>query len=379
MKICFSGDVFLGGDLLNKRCENIVQCNVFNNASIRVVNLEQPISDSSYVEDKCTLYTGSFALQQLKDLGIDAVNLSHNHIQDKGLASIGETIEHLESAGIKHFGAGADIGEAEKPCWLTDDIAVLGYCEFGKPYLREIAVAEKDKPGTNPLRLEKVKADLDNLPTGARAILYFHWGMEHVWLPPAEDINLAKKLLEDDRVITIIGMHPHRVQGVLTHAKKQAYMCLGNFIFPNFYIAPPVQIHYPSECDKEKVKFKTRQYHEVYEITYKKWRFVNRVSLLLEFCTEREIITPVFVVQNDNSPTISDLKGIGLAFYRIWFKFLSSLYKLPLPVYGKLWRLHAFEVKITWRLQIMFFHLRQMGVRKFSIKLYDYAKRKISK
>lgn len=376
MKICFTGDVFLGGDLLDRPCGNIIKSQVFNDADVRVVNLEQPISDGEYIEDKCTLYTGSCALKQLSALKVNVVNLSHNHIQDKGPDAINETVGHLDSIGIKHFGAGADIERAGSPCWLTEDIAILGYCEFDKPYLRQIVVATDDKPGINPLRYEKIKLDLDRLPVGKKAILYFHWGMEHVWLPPAGDIALAKKLLEDDRVLTIIGMHPHRVQGIVRHAGKIAYMCLGNFIFPNFYIAPPVQILYPSEEEKANTRFQTRQYHGVHEVTYKKWRWVNRVSVILEYCTERQKIRPVFVVQDDDAPEVTDLKGTGLFFYRCWFSCLTAVYKLPVPVYRLLWRIHAFEVRVTWRLQIMLFHLKQLGFKGFSKKLRDDVRKK---
>lgn len=257
------------------------------------------------------------------------MNLAHNHIQDKGLDAIGETLKHLDSVKIEHFGAGANLKIAEQPYWLTDEIAVLGYCEFGKPHLRQIVLAENDKPGVNPLRLKKIKSDLDALPAGKKAILYFHWGMEHVWLPPSEDMILAKTLLEDDRVITIIGMHPHRVQGVISHSGKKAYMCLGNFIFPNFYIAPPVQIAYPIDGIKKNIKYQTRQYHEVYKLTYKKWRWVNRVSLLLEFCTESHDLKTTFVIQDDNTSKVSDFKGIGLYFYKTFFSFISIIYMLP--------------------------------------------------
>jgi UDP-GlcNAc3NAcA epimerase len=54
VKVCFAGDVFLGGDLLNKKCKNVVEVEAFNKADVRIVNLEQPISDNDFVEDKCT-------------------------------------------------------------------------------------------------------------------------------------------------------------------------------------------------------------------------------------------------------------------------------------------------------------------------------------
>ena len=106
MKICFTGDVFLGGDLNHKSCRNVVEVEAFKKADIRIINLEQPISDNNFVENKSTLYTDSFALNQLKDLKVTAVNLANNHIQDKGLVAIDETTRHLQSKNIGFFGSG---------------------------------------------------------------------------------------------------------------------------------------------------------------------------------------------------------------------------------------------------------------------------------
>ena len=266
MKLCFTGDLFLGGDLLDKSAKDIIQIKTFYEVDKRIVNLEQPISDNKKVEDKCTLFTGSNAITRLKEMKIDAVNLAHNHIQDKGIECICETIEHLKRGKIGYFGAGCNLKEAKKSYFITDEIAIFGYCEFGKPYLKQIEVATEEKPGINPLRYENILDDLNSLKENQKAILYFHWGREHVFLPPHSDIELAKKLLEDDRVLLIIGMHAHRPQGYIEHNGKRAYMCLGNFLFPNFYIKPPTQIYYPKQKPN---KFDTtRQYHGVYKTTY---------------------------------------------------------------------------------------------------------------
>jgi len=377
MKICFTGDVFLGGDLNYKPCKNVVEVEAFNKADARIINLEQPISDNNFVEDKSTLYTDSFALNQLKDLKVNAANLANNHIQDKGLIAIDETTRHLDSVNIGHFGGGKNIFYAEKPYWLTDEIALLGYCEFDKPYLRQIVVATDNSPGVNPLRLEKIKSDLNKLPTGKKAILYFHWGMEHIWLPPVNDIELAKKLLEDDRIISVIGMQSHRAQGIINHAGKKAYMCLGNFIFPNFYIKPPVKIFHPNNEEKEKIRYITRQYLHVFKTTYKKWRWINRVSMLLEFCTKTNQIKHKFVIQDDNIPKVSELKGLGLVFYNIWIPFLSAIYKLPRHFYSILWTLHEFQVKLVWSIQNRYFQFKQLGFQCFIYKVIKNVRKKI--
>jgi len=376
MKICFTGDLFLGGDLLNKNTKDIIDVDLFKNADKRVVNLEQPISDNENIEDKCTLFTGSYAVTQLKDMKINSVNLAHNHIQDKGLAGIQETINHVENNAIGTFGAGRDLIEAKKPCFIEKNIALFGYCEFAKPYLREIVVADNNIAGINPLRYKNIIDDLNNLEEGKKAILYFHWGKEHVFLPPYYDIELAKKLLDDERVLLIIGTHPHRPQGYIEHNNKRAYMCLGNFLFPNFYIKPPTQIHYPDEKPSE-VDI-TRQYHDVYKITYKKWRWINRISIILNYDTKTNKIIHKLVIQNDNKPEIKQLKGFQNSFISFLLWLLSRIYELPKFIYIPLEKINSFLVYKVWRFQIYCFQLKQLGLKKFSNKLFSKVKRKIN-
>ena len=156
-------------------------------------------------------------------------------------------------------------------------------------------------------------------------------------------------------------------------------MSLGHFIFPNFYMKPPSQIYYPPESEKSKVKFITRQYHKVYKRTYKKWRLVNRISIVLDFCSDTFLLKPTFVIQNDGNPNINKLQGVLLRIYKTWFNCLSLVYKLPKPIYKLIWGMHSVQVKFFWQINIMKFHLNQMGVKDFVNKILQYAKRKIKK
>ena len=376
MRIIFTGDLFLGGDLSGKDAADIIKVSAFNCADKRIVNLEQPISDNEYVEDKCTIYTGSFATKQLKQLKVDTVNLAHNHIQDKGDAGIIETILHLERADIGHFGAGETIEEARKPYWIDSKIAIIGYCEFGKPYMRQIRLAGEKEPGVNPLRFEMISSDLEALPKDTRAILYFHWGREHVWLPPDDDILLAKRLLEHEKVICIIGGHAHRAQGYIEHDGKRAYMCLGNFLFPNIYISPPTKICYPDN-PPEKCLI-TRQYHSVFDITYKKWRLANRISLGLQFDTKSKKFIHFPMIQDDNIPQVKEMKGLCAGVFLLWIDCLSIIYKLPLKVYRPLEKASTFLTYKFWRIGIYLFWIRQKGLKWIIGKILGKMKIRIT-
>jgi len=360
MKIAFLGDIFLGGDLLKMHTSKMVSIQDYHMADLRIGNLEHPISNRQEEAGKATLFTNTTVLRHIAEMRLNAVNLANNHIHDKLSEGIGETIGHLDEVKVGHFGAGVDARQAKEPFWIDGDICVLGYCEYGRPYLKKIQVASEQTAGVNPLRYETVTSDLDRLPTGKKAILFFHWGREHVWLPPYQDIALAKRLLEDDRVIMIVGTHCHRVQGYVHHNGKYAYMSIGNFLFPNFFIEPPTHLVYPDEIPTH--YWVTRDYHKVSQVTYKMWRLINRISLVLVHDTSKHTTTLVPTYQNDDVPNVGELKGVSKTVFMGWISFLSWFYKLPKLIYTPLAFCNAFTQNCMWYGRILVFNLRQGGL-----------------
>jgi poly-gamma-glutamate synthesis protein (capsule biosynthesis protein) len=337
------------------------------------VNLEQPISDSTVSADKSTLFTGSYAVTQLQELAVTAVNLANNHIQDKNDTGILDTVIHVEAANIGHFGAGSDIECASRPYWIRPSLALLGYCEFGKNYLRQVRVATDDGPGVNPLRYRKITEDLDRLPLGTKAILYFHWGREHVWLPPFDDLNLARRLLEDPRVAVIVGTHAHRAQGFVQHRGKRAYLCLGNFLFPNFFIEPKSQLY----CGEPPQLYgSTRRYHAVGRVTYKKWPLINRISIVVEYHTATDRVSHRPVIQEADGVGIRDLGRVASVLVLCWIRILSMVYRLPRGLYVPLARINVIVQHLIWSLDIIAFWWREDGAAVTSKRIASKIKTK---
>ena len=154
-------------------------------------------------------------------------------------------------------------------------------------------------------------------------------------------------------------------------------MSLGNFLFPNFFIQPPTQIAYPEAILGEYPI--TRQYHGVCRLTYKKWRLVNRLSLIVEYDSEEQHIRHIPVIQDDNMPLVQELRGIKGRAVLLGVDILSSIYQLPHPLYALLEKLNAFLFYKIWNFQIMLFHIRERGLSYCSKKAYGVIKRKLSK
>ena len=182
MKIVFTGDVFLGGDL-HRFHGTPVQIDWFHRADLRVINLEQAMGSDLEPADKGTLYTSAGQVGWLSTIGADAVGLANNHVHDLGESGVASTRQCVEAAGHKAFGAGGDLQIASRPVELVEGLFILGYCDFDRPHLRQVQVATSMQAGVNPLRFEKIMDDLAKLPDDAHAILFLHWGKEHVWFP----------------------------------------------------------------------------------------------------------------------------------------------------------------------------------------------------
>ncbi|WP_175552575.1 CapA family protein [Tangfeifania diversioriginum] len=331
MKIAFTGDLFLGGDLLGCKDYSSLEIQAFKQADIRVCNLEQGSGDNQEELNKSTVTAPLKSLSYLTENSINIVSLANNHIQDKGTDGFEQKIQFLQDNGIRFTGAGRNIHEASKAIELGDGYFVLSFCTFEKSYLKKVQLATSSEFGVNPLTFEQIKKSLDKLPQHAKAILMLHWGRENVWLPPVSDVSFAKKILKLEKVHSIIGMHSHRVQGAIKHQGKQAWFSLGNFLFPNFFVQPRTQMTYPEPIpDKYHT---TKEYHPVFSLTYKMWKWSNRVSLLLMFDTSTGNFKRVFVKQQKYKPLVKELNRSTSFFLEIWFSILSAMLNFPRFLY----------------------------------------------
>lgn len=331
MKIVFTGDLFTGGDLLYSKNAGGIDVHEFTHADLKICNLEQGSGDNECLLDKSTVTTPLRSLKFLKDNNINIVSLANNHIQDKNDVGFLQTLNHIKKLRIRYVGAGCNIHEAPKSIDLGDGFHLLSFCDFGKKYLHKVQVASSTDYGVNPLTFENIMKSISSLPSNAKAIVMVHWGRENVWLPPYSDLLLAKKVLEIDKVFCIIGSHSHHVQGALKHKGKYAYFSLGNFLFPNFFIMPRTQIFYP---DKVPQKFNiTKEYHPVFTLAHKRWKLVNRLSMILTLNTETECIKSTIVKQDYLLPVTNDVTKNMQTLVKFLFFLNSLLLRAPRVLY----------------------------------------------
>lgn len=277
MRIAFTGDVFFGGVLEQKNVAIDLSSLTYDNL---VINLEQSIFSDTRAQ-KGTLLSSEGALESgAKKLKPTHAGLANNHIHDGGLARITDLKAKLEGLGVEGFGAGKNRDSAETPVQLSGKLWLLGCCAVNKPTLNDIAVATSERPGLMAAEYENLAAVVEE-HKDKDFIIYVHWGAEHIMLPHPYTRELAKRLLKQENVTAVIGMHPHIILPKELFYGKPVFYSLGNFLFPNFIIEPPIQL-----SESPNYVSKTKSYHRVNDLTLKTWPLRNRTSMVLVLDSE---------------------------------------------------------------------------------------------
>lgn len=185
---------------------------IFKSDDITTANLETTFTNATDRADKTFAFKGPPEYAKALALsGIEAVNLSNNHIYDYKQKGFNDTINALKANNIGYFSEGYKL--------LKDingvKIGFLGYMGFN----------------SNNEFLKKIKTDINDLKSkGYIVVINFHWGAESQYKPMQIQKNIAHFSI-DNGADLIIGHHPHVVQSIEKYKDKMIFYSLGNFCF----------------------------------------------------------------------------------------------------------------------------------------------------
>ena len=188
------------------------------NADIAFVNHEAPIANTA-ISGYPNFNAPSESGDALVDIGFNVVNIANNHMYDVEHKTTGysDTIEYWDKKDVLMIGGYKSQEDYDTPRIMNVEgvnIAFLSYTDFVNPpckmnnktvskgYISPIA---QDAVMIKHIEIAKQKADL--------VFVSIHWGTENVFAPTAEQKRVAK-LLADNGVDVIIGLHSHTVQPV---------------------------------------------------------------------------------------------------------------------------------------------------------------------
>jgi len=236
--ISFAGDTMLGrlvnGIIAQKGYAypwgNLLP--LLKQTDLNIINLENTFTHSMQKLPKVFNFKADPGnVQSLKQAHIDVVNLANNHILDFGNEGLFDTIQALDTTGIRHVGAGENQQKAKQAVIITKNnikIGILGYTD-NEPGWK----AQPNKPGTNYIKvgdIATIQQDIKIIrPQVDILIVTIHWGPNMRQRPNQEFINFAHALI-DSGVDIIHGHSAHIFQGIEIYQDKLIMYDTGDFV-----------------------------------------------------------------------------------------------------------------------------------------------------
>lgn len=164
----------------------------------------------------------------LKQIGIDCVGLSNNHVFDYGKEGITDTLKALEDSGITYTGFGKNYEDSRNDYILQkgdEKIALIAVCEH------EYSYALKNRMGCRPYDeydtiedIRKAKESCD------RVIVFYHGGKEFCKYPSPRLHKLCRAMIRNGADV-VLCQHSHCIGCYENYNGGHILYGQGNFHF----------------------------------------------------------------------------------------------------------------------------------------------------
>jgi poly-gamma-glutamate capsule biosynthesis protein CapA/YwtB (metallophosphatase superfamily) len=204
---------------------------VIEGADLAICHLEVPLAKPNGPFKGYPLFSAPPEVATaLAGVGYDTCSTASNHTLDQGPDGVANTLDVLDSAGLKHTGSARSAKEAAAPLLMDIKGVKVGHVSFTFDFNSGTSVPAGSPWLGNKLDPAKVIAAAKAArQAGAEVVIAsMHWGIEDKHEPTNEQMRLARQLTEDPSIDLIVGHHAHVVQPFeLVNGKWVAYG-LGN-------------------------------------------------------------------------------------------------------------------------------------------------------
>ncbi|MBU2642470.1 MAG: CapA family protein [Gammaproteobacteria bacterium] len=212
-------------------------------ADLRIANLECALTRHAQPWTRSWkmfhFRAGPTAVRFLQAARIDACSLANNHILDFDVRGLHDTLRTLDTAGIRHAGAGLDYAAAAAPALIEVHgtspcrVALLSFTDNQPDF-----AASAQQPGTHYLEISLHADTLAHVAgaitqardLGADLVVFSnHWGANFVERPSPDFRRFAQRVIELGADV-YYGHSAHICQGIEIHHGKPICYDTGDFI-----------------------------------------------------------------------------------------------------------------------------------------------------
>jgi poly-gamma-glutamate capsule biosynthesis protein CapA/YwtB (metallophosphatase superfamily) len=167
----------------------------------------------------------------LEEINTNIVELTGNHLEDKGVQWLDHSLEMYRERGWKWFGGGANQAEGEKALTIAhgaNNLAFIG-CNTVGPF------ASEDSGGAARCNFEWMTAEIRRLrDQGYLPIVTIQYLEAYEYAPSAPQIRDFRILAEAGAVV-VQGSQAHQAQTMEFHGETFVHYGLGNFFFDQMW------------------------------------------------------------------------------------------------------------------------------------------------
>jgi poly-gamma-glutamate synthesis protein (capsule biosynthesis protein) len=209
---------------------------------LRMINLETAVTTSEdYWRGKGINYRMHPSnIACITAAGIDFASFANNHVLDWGYSGLKETIQTLETAGVRSAGAGENIHTAESPAVFEIDgkgrVVVFSFGSVTSGIPLEWAATE-ERPGVNVLKdlsggtVARIAQAVQEVKRqGDIVVVSIHWGGNWGYGVPHRQRQFAHRLVEEAGVDLVHGHSSHHPRGIEVYQERAIIYGCGDLI-----------------------------------------------------------------------------------------------------------------------------------------------------
>jgi poly-gamma-glutamate capsule biosynthesis protein CapA/YwtB (metallophosphatase superfamily) len=261
-------DVLLTGDLVleqpNADFFFDVSRDALRRADLRIGHVETPhtLRGQLLVSAGCPANDPE-ELKALGRAGFEVATLAANHIYDRGVAGVEDTLEALHAQGILTTGAGLNLEAAKRPAVIGRNGVTIGVLSYncvgpstswagpekaGCAYLEVLSHFEPGFTIGAPPRaytfipqgsLEGMQNDIEALKQQVDVVIVaLHKGIVHTPVVVLDYERLAGRAAIDAGADLVISHHAHILRGIDIYKGRPIYHGLGNFVTVTLALDP---------------------------------------------------------------------------------------------------------------------------------------------
>ncbi len=166
----------------------------------------------------------------LRNSGFTVLTVANNHAGEHGREALFDTINNLQSAGIKVIGL-RDENRTAVPLIQEINGIRIGWLAYTWIVSKNTS---QDRALLSWTRGNEVSTEIATLrPKVDFLIVTAHWGREIIRVPPQNVIDAAHAMAEAGADL-VLGHHPHMLQGIERHGRCVIVYSLGDFVFDDW-------------------------------------------------------------------------------------------------------------------------------------------------